>query len=268
MFSLTQSIRAMGDAGDPLPTPFNAIERAGTKLYRGQVSLTSAGGGTGKSAFWLVWMLKARIPTLYFSADSDAFIQTSRAISALYQVDMEEAMSAVRRKQIAQYALRLDQCPIRFNYNASPSLDDIENSLRCWYELYNEYPHCVIVDNVTNVRTGGEANAEDPFAGLEALMDYLNTMARETGAHVAAMHHTTGPYNDGDKPIPKSGVKGQVTRVPALVFTLHKPSEDTLAVSVVKDRSGRSDATGSSFVELRFDGQTMQITDDVFLVAA
>ncbi|RST07879.1 hypothetical protein EF910_05435 [Streptomyces sp. WAC07149] len=270
MYTLTQSLRAKGDAGDPLPCAFRSMDRAGTRYIRGQLSLTVAGGGTGKSAFTLSRVLKAEtpIPTIYFSADSSADIQLGRAISILTEADMTESMAAVRRNDIARYASVLDGHPIRFDYAASPTIDDIEDTVSAWYELYGEDAHMVVLDNITNIRGGSAANDEDPFGGLESLMDWANSMARETGAHVAGLHHTTGPHNDGQSPIPMSGVKGQITRVPALVLTLHKPEDGVLAVSTVKNRAGRSDASGQTFVRLGFDGNTMQITDDTFSTIA
>jgi hypothetical protein len=90
-------------------------------------------------------------------------------------------------------------------------------------------------------------------------------MARTTSACVIGLHHVTGGYNDADRPIPLSGVKGQITRVPEMVWTLHRvPQEfgsDKLMVSTVKNRGGRSDPSGTDFVELDFIGDTMQIRD-------
>ena len=82
---------------------------------------------------------------------------------------------------------------------------------------------------------------------------------------VTGLHHVTGPYNDADKPIPLSGVKGQIARVPELVLTLHRVSEgfgpDSLNVSTVKNRGGKSDASGQDYAALEFEGSTMQIND-------
>ncbi|MEU9603674.1 AAA family ATPase [Streptomyces sp. NPDC048057] len=265
MYTLSQSIRARGNSGEPLPPAFKALEQAGTRFLRGQLSLTVAAGGIGKSAFTLARILKAAcpIPTIYFSADSSADIQISRAISILTGTPMAVSTAAVRRNDISPYAGQLD-VPVRFDYAASPTIDDIEDTVAAWYELYGEDAHMIVLDNITNIRGGTSANDDDPFGGLESLMDWASDMARTTGAHVAGLHHATGPHNDGGAPIPMSGVKGQITRVPALVLTLHKPDGNTLGVSKVKDRAGRSDPSGQTFVELGFDGDTMQITDTAF----
>ena len=131
--------------------------------------------------------------------------------------------------------------------------------------MYGDYPSLVVIDNVTNVRTGVGENDDDPFSGLESLMDYLHDMARSTGACVVGLHHVTGPYNDAANPIPLSGVKGQIARVPEMVLTLHKSTadfgSDSLRVSTVKNRAGKADPSGYDFVELDFVGDTMTIKD-------
>ncbi|ASZ75233.1 DnaB-like dsDNA helicase [Mycobacterium phage MissWhite] len=224
-----------------------------------------AGPGTGKSAFVLAYALKSRVPTLYFSADSDAFTQLSRSVSILSGWSLERSTRAVRDMDIPdEVANELDPIPIRFNYKASPSLDEIENALAAYDALYEDFPALIVVDNVTNVRTDS-SDGDDPFAGLESLMDYLHEMARETGSCVIGLHHVTGPHNDGDKPIPLSGIKGQIGRVPEMIMTLHRVSDgfgpDMLNVSTVKNRGGKSDPSGQDFASLEFIGDTMQISD-------
>jgi hypothetical protein len=201
---------------------------------------------------------------MYFSADSDAFTQVTRSVSIVTGWTLEQSAEAVLSGELGTAADKLRQIPIRFNYKASPSLDDIENSLKSYEEVYGTYPEFVVVDNITNVRTDNDDG--DPFSGLESLMDYLHDMARETEAHVTGLHHVTGPFNDSDKPVPLSGVKGQIARVPELVMTLHKRlgddvNPDVLCVSTVKNRGGKADPSGYNFAELEFDGSRMRIAD-------
>lgn len=264
MYTPRQSLYIRGAAGDPLPPVWDALEQKGTALRRGQLALVCAGPGTGKSAFVLAYALKSKVPTLYFSADSDAFTQLSRSVSILSGWSLERSTRAVRSEDIGQVADDLDSLPIRFNYKASPSLDVIEESLAAYDALYEDFPALIVIDNITNVRTDA-GDGDDPFSGLEALMDYLHEMARETGSCVIGLHHVTGPYNDGDKPIPLSGIKGQIGRVPELILTLHRVSDgfgpDLLNVSTVKNRGGKSDPSGNDFASLEFVGDTMKICD-------
>lgn len=232
----------------------------GVQFRRGQLALVCGGPGTGKSGFSLNYALRARVPTLYLSADSDAYTQLSRSIAIATGKTLEEAEALILADDLSGVAEQLAGHPMRLNYSASPSLADIELSIESYEEVYGDYPALVVIDNVTNVRadTGEDG---DPFSGLEGLMDYLHTMARETQACVLGLHHVTGTYNDAEKPIPMSGVKGQITRVPELVLTLHRPSPGSLGASPVKNRGGKADASGNTFAELEFVGDKMLIRD-------
>ena len=263
---MRQSLFIKGSAGDPLPTVWKSLENRGTRFLRGQLCLVCAGPGVGKSALILNYALKAKVPTLYFSADSDAYTQLSRSMSIVTGEPMHKTAGMVRDGDLGQAEEQFADIPIRFNYSASPTLNQIELSMKSYEEVYGDYPALVVVDNITNVRTGGDHD-DDPFSGLEALLDELHVMARFTGACVIGLHHVTGTYNDADRPIPLSGVKGQVARVPELVLTLHKVLEqfgpDSLRVSTVKNRGGKSDPSGQEFVALDFVGDTMTITEPV-----
>jgi RecA-family ATPase len=265
VFTLAQSLYIKGNAGDPLPVVWQGLEVKGTRFLRGQLALVCAGPGVGKSALILTYALQAAVPTMYFSADSDAFTQLARSVSILTGERMDTSARMVRAGDLGEAMTEFEDIPIRFNYSASPSLDQIETSMRAYEEVYDDFPALVVIDNITNVRTGGD-NDDDPFSGLEALMDYLHDMARRTGSCVVGLHHVTGGYNDADRPIPLSGVKGQIARVPEMVLTLHKQSEefgpDMLCVSTVKNRAGKADPSGSDYVTLTFNGDTMQIKDD------
>jgi RecA-family ATPase len=257
-----QSLYARGDAGNPLPDVFKALSDKGTRFLRGQVVLVVAPAGAGKSAFILSYAVKAKVSTLYFSADSDPFTQLSRMLSIEFGWPLARSTEMVRTSQLGEAAARLDDIPIRFSYAASPTLDDIELELDAYCELYGDYPELVIIDNLTNVVTA--QSEEDPFSGLESLLDYLHGMARATGSCVVPLHHVTGPYNDAAKPIPLSGVKGQISRVPEMILTLHRVPQtfgsDSLRVSTVKNRSAKADPSGQDYAELTFQGDTMSIT--------
>lgn len=263
MFTLQQSLYIKGSAGDPLPKVWSTLD---ADFLRGQLALVCAAPGIGKSAFTLSYAIQARVPTLYFSADSDAFTQLSRSVSILTGWDMEESKRQIRAEKLAAAAeAALDALPVMFKYDASPTLTQIEQPLEAFGQKYGEYPALVVIDNLTNVRVGTGTNEDDPFAGLEGLMDYLHTMARDTGSCVVVLHHVQGAYNNGNIPIPLGGIKGQIGRVPEMVLTLHRVRNeygpDAMNVSIVKDRNGKPDPSGYTYTTLEFDGDTMQIKD-------
>jgi hypothetical protein len=224
---------------------------------RGQLVLIAAGPGIGKSAKVLTLVLDSMVPSLMFSADSDAFTQLSRSIAIVCDMTVAAASEMILEDRVTdEIKKELASIPLLIDYDSSPTPHDIEEIVAAYYELCNEFPALIVVDNITNVVTDATESG-DPFSGLEALMDYLHSMARVTGACVIGLHHVTGDYNNGDKPIPLNGVKGQITRVPEMVLTLHK----ILCVSPVKNRGGKADPTGQTYAELEFDGATMKVTD-------
>lgn len=264
MLTLAQSAAVRGSAGEPLPTVWKALEDAGTRFLRGQLVLVAAGPGTGKSAFVLTYALRSRVSGLYFSADSDAFVQLSRSLSILSGMDMKESGELARSDDFHRIKGIVEGSPLRFSYNSSPTLEHIEKQIVAYEELYGDFPELIIVDNALDVvLDGGE---EDQAQSLDQLMAWLHDMARTTEACVIVLHHVTGPYNDAQTPIPLSGVKGQIGRVPELILTLHKgpgnyDGQDDLRVSTVKNRGQRADPSGNSYAELTFDGFHMSITD-------
>lgn len=264
MLTLAQSATARGSAGEPLPTVWNKLADSGTKFLRGQLALIAAGPGTGKSAFVLTYALKSGISAMYFSADSDAYVQLSRSLSILGDMELSKATKLALSEEYDEITDVVGQVPIRFSYSPSPTLRHIEQSIIAYDELYGDYPELIVVDNALDVVLD---DAEDGAQALDDLMAWLHDLARTTGACVIVLHHVTGPFNDADKPIPLSGVKGQIGRVPELILTLHKHTNefgpDTLCVSTVKNRGNKADPSGNTFVELDFIGDQMKITDQV-----
>lgn len=225
--------------------------------------LICAPPGAGKSAFILSYALKGKIATLYVSADSGHVVQSSRSASILTGRPLEETVLMVKAQRYNGATAAVAACPIEFEYESNPTLDDIKDALRCWHQKYGDFPEMLVVDNITNVLT--TQSIEDPFNGLEMLMDELHKIARETGSCVVGLHHVTGSYTDSDKLIPMSGIKQQIGRVPEMILTMYRYSPgfgpDKLRVSTVKNRNGKSDPSGRLYVELDFEGETMQISD-------
>lgn len=266
MLSLTQSAGVKGSAGEPLPSVWEGLSETGAVFRRGQLALVAAGPGVGKSALVLSYALRSRVSCLYFSADSDAYVQVSRSLAILEGLSMQEAGEIVLAGDSKRVSSVVDGVPIRFDYNPSPSLESISMQIRSYEELYGGYPELIVVDNALDVvMEGGDI---DQSQSLDALMAWLHDLARETEACVIVLHHVTGPYNDANQPIPLSGVKGQIGRVPEMILTLHKTiygydQPDELNVSVVKNRGFKADPTGSTFATLGFDGYRMRIEDAV-----
>ena len=82
MQTLLQSTLGTRGAGAPsLPQAIDAFREYDFRMTRGNIVLFASGPGTGKSLLAMTIALKARVTTLYVSADSDEFTQTTRALS-------------------------------------------------------------------------------------------------------------------------------------------------------------------------------------------
>lgn len=266
MFSLAQSVGIRGAAGEPIPNPFKSLKRLEVEFRRAELSLVVAGPGTGKSLFALFLAMMANIPVLYFSADSSSATQVARATAMITGDDAKAVKKALTEGDFSEYEDTLGKrWWTRFNFSARPTQQEIELHLLCYLEVYGCTPHLLVVDNVTNVDTGTVGDAESYTFGLEGLCEYLSEMARATNAHVLGLHHVTGPHSDGLTPIPLSGVKGQVHRVPSLIVTIHKEVDGMnsriLHASPVKNREGFEDSSGGTFASFRLNRANLRLEE-------
>ncbi|MEV0470736.1 AAA family ATPase [Streptomyces prunicolor] len=256
-----------GAAGEPLPSPFQGLARHEVEFRRGEFSLVAAGPGTGKSLFALNLALYGNVPVMYYSADSNAATQLTRATAILTGDNVRDVKRKLLRDDFGEYLAHLaKRWWIRFNYEARPTLKAIELDLRAYFEVFGMFPHLIVVDNITNVAGDAPADSAESFTfGLEAMCEYMSDMARYTGAHVLSLHHVIGEYSDGLQPIPLSGVKGKIGRVPNVILTIHKEIDGMdgriLHISPVKNREGFEDSSGQTFSSYAFNSTNMQLTD-------
>ncbi len=244
-------MRSAKELGTPLPAAFRQLESMGAILRRGQLSLVAASPAGGKPALASFIALHQdysgegdMVPTLYFSADSDEMTFGGRATAGVIEKDLSTTMRLLeegdeqtwRAQEAATEHMWID-------WNPSPSLDDIAEEVEAYAYAVGDFPHFIVVDNLMNVDSGGSSME---MSSLYDAMNGLHILARETGAHVMVLHHVTGAFEDGNIPIPRSGIMGKVSKLPRLILTLHKPAgiEDMLAVSVVKNSNGPQDPTG------------------------
>ncbi|MFJ7907518.1 AAA family ATPase [Kitasatospora sp. NPDC096204] len=264
MYSLTQSVDIRGAAGEPIPHPFKGLSQLEVEFRRGEFSLAAAGPGTGKSLFALNLALDGNVPALYFSADSGAATQLSRATAIITGSDVREVKRRLLEDDFEEYAEVLGKrWWVRFVYEARPTLADLEVTLAAYFEVFGCYPHLIVIDNITNVDVGDVGDAESFTFSLEGLCEYLSEMARETGAHCLALHHVTGEHSDGTRPIPLSGVKGKIGRVPSVILTIHKEIDGMdgrlLHISPVKNREGFEDSSGQTYSSYELDRVSMRL---------
>jgi replicative DNA helicase len=260
LLNIDRAWRGSNTSATPLPDVWNDLAKKQIKFRRGQVCMIAAAPNAGKSMFALIYAVKAKVPTLFFSADTDIATVMMRAASHLSghsQLLVEGNLNSNRH----YYDKHLeDMSNIQFVFDSSPSLDDIELEIKAYVELYGIPPELIVVDNLMNVA----AETDNEWAGLRAIMVDFHDMARKTEACVMVLHHVSEQTEYGKTSFPphRRAIHGKVSQLPALILTLgFDPLDGTLKVAPVKNRFGPHTADGSDFVTLFVNYSVCQISD-------
>lgn len=253
----TSTIKAV-----PLPDVWTGLASESIKFRRGQVCMVAAAPNAGKSMFSLVYAIKAKVPTLFFSADTDTatvLMRSAAQISGHTQLTVESNMD-YKPDYYAEHLNKMSH--IQWVFDSSPSLDDIELEIKAYVELYGIAPELIIIDNLMNVA----AETDNEWAGLRAIMMELHDMARKTEACVLVLHHVSeqSEYGSPMMPPPRRAIHGKVSQLPALILTLgYEPGQGggMLRVAAVKNRFGPHTADASKWATLFVNFASCQIGD-------
>jgi len=244
----------------PLPDVWKGLAAKQIQFRRGQVCMVAAAPNAGKSMFALIYAIKAKVPTLFFSADTDTTTVMMRAAahsSGHNQMTVEQSLSADSH----YYDKHFDKLShIKWVFDSSPSLDDIELEIKAYVELYGEAPQLIVVDNLMNVA----AETDNEWAGLRAIMMELHDMARKTEACVLVLHHVSEQteYGSPTRPSHRRAIQGKVSQLPALILTLgYDAINGDLNIAAVKNRFGPHTADGSDYITLKVNYGSCQISD-------
>ena len=222
--------------------------------------MVAAAPNVGKSMFALVYAIKAQVPTLFFSADTDTATVMIRAASHLSGHSQLTVENNIRNNP-SYYADDLEKMGhIQWVFDSSPSLDDIEAEVKAYIELFGVAPKLIVIDNLMNV----VAETDNEWAGLRAIMVEFHDMARKTEACVMVLHHVSeqSEYGTTFEPPARRAIHGKVSQLPALILTLgYDPYMHTLRVAAVKNRFGRHTADGKDFVSFFTNYSACQISD-------
>lgn len=251
MWVLQRAREFDSDAGIPLPTVFDSLKRGEVEFRAGQLHLVAAAPGVGKSVLALTLAVRAGVPTLYFSADSDAATQYARAAAMVTGDQLGSVNQALEKKNTGRYDVALNMARhVRFVFDSSPSIDEVNDHVLAYGAAFGLWPRLIIVDNVSNIFT-----ESDGFQGLEETMDWLHQLGRKTGACILGLHHVTGDYESGDMVVPMSGLRGKISKLPVLILTMNRILGDDshINIAVVKNRAGMAAPNGSYGVPLGID---------------
>ena len=260
MLNLNRAWRGSNTNATPLPDVWVALANKQIKFRRGQVCMVAAAPNAGKSMFALIYAIKAKVPTLFFSADTDTATVMMRAASHLsgHEQLLVESNLLSNRHYYDKYLSEMES--IQFVFDSSPSLDDIELEIKAYVELFGIPPELIVVDNLMNV----VSESDNEWAGLRAIMVEFHDMARKTEACVLVLHHVSEQteYGKTTEPPARRAIHGKVSQLPALIITLgFDPHNSILKVAAVKNRFGPHTADGSDHIGLFVSYKVCQIND-------
>jgi hypothetical protein len=263
MYHLSKARIRERSAGQPLETNWPKLKAASVEFRRGQLIIIASGPGVGKSIFALTLAIWSRVNGIYQSADSGSSTQYARAVSVLTNELVAQVQAKMDRGSTAEYDAVLEQIHgLRFDFNAGPTLNDLEDAIYAFGHLHYRYPELLIVDNLSNVV---DESGTEGFQGLENILAYLHELARKTNTCVVVLHHLTGFYEDGNTPPPLSALRGKVSKLPELILNLYREDDgfggENLGIAIVKNRGGQANAAGNLTVSLALDLSRMSITD-------
>jgi len=257
MLTLDRVVRRGASDTHRIELPYTGLRRLGFGLTPGAVGMIAAAPGVGKSALALDSSLKLGVPTLYESPDTDAWTMTIRAIANLSghpQSYISTCIEGGHRVDEIDLAL-WDSRHTQFSFD-SYSMTEIKDDVLAYGVVHGAFPRLIVVDTLLNIAGSGD----DDHARQARVMEECHALAQVSGAHVLVLHHVTGFYDDGDKPVPLGGLVNKLSKLPAQILTLYAKGDDLFAC-VVKNRQGKADPTGHMQVRLRFDKERMRISD-------
>ena len=239
MQTLARTVTRASMGGEPLPSCFTDFDKMKIIVSRSELTMIAGTPGIGKSMLALALALKTGVPTLYFSADTNAHTMAMR-LASMASGKSQSEVEHLLETDIGWTKLILAKgSHVVWSFESSPSLGDIAQEVKAFEELWGIPPSLIVVDNMMDI--AGEGG--DEYATMKAITKELKILARDTNSAVIVLHHTSEAV-PGSPCQPRSSILGKISQIPALILTLGVNGTQ-LAVAVVKNRYGKADAQGN-----------------------
>jgi len=213
--------------------------------------------GAGKSTLALAIALRAKVPTLYVSADTNAHTMAMRLLSMITSKSQSDAEHMLNEDiEGSRKTINDSSGHIFWSFESAPTLADLDQEVEAFEELWGCSPTLIVVDNLMDISNDGG----EEFANMRSTIKELKYLARDTNAAVLILHHTKESYT-GNPCQPRSALQGMVAQLPALICTVGTNAPGYLAVAPVKNRYGKADPTGDTAFWLQFNPEFMDVSD-------
>lgn len=261
MLTLAQATTMNRQSAQLLPDLFTVLARDGVRFRRGQVTMIAGQPNSGKSLLALFYAVQSGVPTLYISADTDAYttaIRASACITGQTIASVEDAFASGAGTEF--YIDELKSLKhLQFSFDPSPTLDDIETSVEAYGEAFGEYPHLIIVDNLMNVA----ALHDNEWTGMRDIAKAMHHIARATDSAVFLLHHTSESEGKPEFPPSRKSIQGKVSQLPEMILTVaidHASGEYRIAC--VKNRFAKHSPSGDNYTILYADASRMTLFEN------
>jgi len=257
MRTLHRAVTSIDRGGTALPVPFQSWAERSITIRRGEVSMIAGQPGAGKSTLALAIAVQSQAPTLYVSADSHESTMALRTISMVTTMSQHDVEEHIKRDpQWAAEVLRSHASHIKWMFDPSPTLADLEDAVSTYRLMQGDNPHLVVIDNAVDITH----DTGDEFASLRNLMREVKWWSRDTGAAFLMLHHTSESYSGNPCP-PRAALHGKISQIPSLVVTIAAPEPSVMALAAVKNRYGPADSSGRDFFRMYYYPATMTVKD-------
>jgi predicted ATP-dependent serine protease len=265
MLTLSQATAKTKRTIQLLPDLFSSLANDGVRFRRGQVTMIAGQPNSGKSLLALYYAVKAGVPTLYVSADTDAYTTAIRAAASITGhtiATVEEAFNSGNGYEFYNDEIGTLK-NVQFSFDPSPTLDDIELSVKAYGEAFGEYPHLIIVDNLMNIA----ALHDNEWTGMRDIAKAMHHLSRETDAAVFLLHHTSESEGRPEMPPSRKSIQGKVSQLPEMILTValdHVSGE--FRIACVKNRFAKHSPSGDEYTILYADASRMTLYEQRYLM--
>ena len=257
MRTLARAVGSVDIGGEPLPSVFRTFDANKVVIRRSEISMIAGTPGAGKSTLALAIALRAKVPTLYISADTNAHTMAMRLLSMIINKPQSEAeMLLIEDVDNSRKIINNSSGHIFWSFESAPTLSDLDQEVEAFEELWGCAPTLIVVDNLMDIANDGG----EEFAAMRSTIKELKYLARDTNAAVLLLHHTKESYV-GNPCQPRSALQGMVAQLPALICTVGSNAPGFIAVAPVKNRYGKADPTGDTAFWLQFNPEMMDVSD-------
>ena len=257
MRTLARAVGSVDIGGEPLPSVFRTFDANKVVIRRSEISMIAGTPGAGKSTLALAIALRAKVPTLYISADTNAHTMAMRLLSMIINKPQSEAeMLLIDDVENSRKVINNSSGHIFWSFESAPTLSDLDQEVEAFEELWGCAPTLIVIDNLMDIANDGG----EEFAAMRSTIKELKYLARDTNAAVLLLHHTKESYV-GNPCQPRSALQGMVAQLPALICTVGTNAPGFIAVAPVKNRYGKADPTGDTAFWLQFNPEIMDVSD-------